>query len=300
LTDHTFMTGFGLAHDMSLPGKLFVTDFDGTLLKSDKTIAEPDLETLRFLQSKRIVTAIATGRSVYSFTKAVESLGMTLGEYCLPVDYLIFSTGAGIIRFPRGDIIFKKCLGPDDIRKITGYFDSEKLDYMVHKPMPGTRYFLYRTHGRYNPDFQARLGIYNGYAHQMDEGTVFSESATQVLAIIPAPPDMEYIKGIRKKLSGYSVIHATSPLDHESAWIEVFHRQVSKAGAVAFLAENLGICRSNVIAVGNDYNDRDMLEWSGKAFVVNNAPCALKRMFCNVSSNDECGVTDAAEKSGIL
>jgi len=52
--------------------------------------------------------------------------------------------------------------------------------------------------------------------------------------------------------------------------------------------------------VGNDYNDHDMLKWSGKAFVVNNAPEILKHKFCNVASNDECGVTEAAEKSGIL
>jgi hydroxymethylpyrimidine pyrophosphatase-like HAD family hydrolase len=69
---------------------------------------------------------------------------------------------------------------------------------------------------------------------------------------------------------------------------------------VAFLSEKLGICKDNVIAVGNDYNDHDMLKWSGKAFVVNNAPEILKHKFCNVASNDECGVTEAAEKSGIL
>jgi hydroxymethylpyrimidine pyrophosphatase-like HAD family hydrolase len=171
---------------------------------------------------------------------------------------------------------------------------------MVHKSTPETRYFSYRTHGRYNPDFRTRLELYREYACRMDDTTFFTEPATQVLAIIPGSPDMEYIRMIRTELSDYSVIHATSPLDHESAWIEVFHRQVSKAGAVAFLSEKLGICKDNVIAVGNDYNDHDMLKWSGKAFVVNNAPEILKHKFCNVASNDECGVTEAAEKSGIL
>ena len=46
-------------------------------------------------------------------------------------------------------------------------------------------------------------------------------------------------------------------------------------------------------AVGNDYNDTDMLGWSRNAFVVRNAAPELRRRYRVVSSNDAGGFSDA-------
>ena len=68
---------------------LFLTDFDGTLLRSDGTFAQKDLDALDTLNRRGIKTAIATGRSLYSF---INSPGIDL-----PVDYVIFTMGAGVV-----------------------------------------------------------------------------------------------------------------------------------------------------------------------------------------------------------
>ena len=68
---------------------LFITDFDGTLLRSDGTLAQCDLDALGSLRMRGIKTAVATGRSLYSF---IDSPGADL-----PVDYIIFTTGAGVV-----------------------------------------------------------------------------------------------------------------------------------------------------------------------------------------------------------
>ncbi|MCK5097146.1 MAG: HAD hydrolase family protein, partial [Desulfobacteraceae bacterium] len=70
----------------------------------------------------------------------------------------------------------------------------------------------------------------------------------------------------------------------------------SKSKAAAFLAQKLDVKRENVISVGNDYNDMDLLEWSGKGFVVENALNDLKEMFEQVPSNNHSGVCAAVEK----
>ena len=62
---------------------LFITDFDGTLLRTDRTLADKDLETLQRLGDMNVVRVIATGRSLYSFNRTVGS--------SLPIDYIIFS-----------------------------------------------------------------------------------------------------------------------------------------------------------------------------------------------------------------
>ena len=96
------------------------------------------------------------------------------------------------------------------------------------------------------------------------------------------------------------MIHATSPLDYQSSWIEVFHKDVSKAKSASWLIKRLGFYRDNVISVGNDYNDQDLLAWSGKGFVVGNAPDSLKQVFRTVSSNNQCGVSQAVKEAGWI
>ena len=284
---------------MKMEKKLFITDFDGTLLKDDKTISHEDINTLELLKLNKITTAIATGRSVYSFEKTLKEMGMDSKNHFLPVDYVIFSTGAGIMDFPGCEVIFQKPVPFPDVGKITDYFDYRKVDYMVHKSIPDTHCFLYKSHGNHNPDFQARLALYKDYALPLLSGCYHLGPATEVLGIIPGEANMDFIEIIKRDLSDFSVIHATSPLDHQSAWIEVFHKDVSKARAAAWLARRLGVSRKNVISVGNDYNDQDLLAWSGKGFVVENSPDSLKQIFKTVPSNNQCGMTRAVKESKL-
>ena len=283
---------------MRTSGKLFIADFDGTFLKDDKTISGKDIKTLEILRQKKIFTSIATGRSVYSFNKALKTIG--LADNSLPIDYLIFSTGAGIMEFHGGRVIYQKALPISDISKITDYLDHRRFDYMVHKSIPDTQYFLYKSHGKDNPDFYKRLALYKEYALPLEQSHCHKDPSTEVLAIIPGRVNMDDLEIIKKDLSGFSVIHATSPLDHKSSWIEIFHKDVSKSKAASWLVKRLGIGRQNVLSVGNDYNDQDLLAWSGKGFVVKNAPDSLKQIFKTVSSNNLCAVSEAIKKAGWL
>lgn len=280
--------------------KLFVTDFDGTLLRDDKTISREDIRTLHALRQNKIYTAVATGRSVYSFKRALAALGMGGGLTSFPVDYVIFSTGAGIMNISGDTLVYQKAIPSREIKTITDYFDHRRFDYMVHKAIPDTQVFFFKSHGNHNPDFQARLALYRDYAFPLLNHTHFVDPATEVLAILPGRTDMEIMEEVKKALAGFSVIHATSPLDLQSTWIEVFHKTVSKSKTIALLAEKLGVGRKNVISVGNDYNDQDLLVWSGKGFVVDNAPEILKQVFPIVGSNNHSGMTGAVKASGLL
>ena len=79
------------------PNGLFIMDLDGTLLRSDRTFAAPDIEALKTLGEMNVVRTVATGRSLASFNTVVVS--------DLPVDYIIFSTGAGVLRYQSREII---------------------------------------------------------------------------------------------------------------------------------------------------------------------------------------------------
>jgi Cof subfamily protein (haloacid dehalogenase superfamily) len=282
---------------MHMKKSLFITDFDGTLLTDEKRIAKQDLATLSRLRENNTITAIATGRSLYSFQRALQQIN--LSPNTLPVDYLIFSTGAGIMALQEGRLIRSHAISTRGIRNIIACFDANKWDYMVHNAIPDTRYFLYKSHGRENRDFQKRILLYKPFSAPLGNGRSLYDSATQVLAIIPGKVSTDQMAAVRASLVDYSVIPATSPLDHCSSWIEVFNKQVSKSQAASWLASALDIKQSDVISVGNDYNDQDLLQWSGKGYLVSNAAQDLKPCFAMVSSNNHCGVSQAALASGL-
>ncbi len=290
--------------------KMFVTDLDGTLFTDEKIIHAKDLAALESLGREGVIRVFATGKSLYSFQKAVRQMGFSSICGDMPVDYVIFSTGAGIMECTHGEIIKKESLGASDVRRISGYFDSLGLDYMVHRPVPDTRYFIYRIgdsprNGQEsswnadpaervkNPDFYARIALYREFARPMTQGdgVDFGES-TEILAIVPPRSGHEIADRVQKALGEFSVIRATSPLDGKSMWIEVFHPLVSKSQSVAWLAARLGMTRKHVVSVGNDYNDLDLLEWSGRGFVVANAPADIQKHFEVVASNNRCGVAE--------
>ncbi|MFK5951426.1 MAG: HAD family hydrolase [Desulfobacterium sp.] len=323
---------------MKIEKKMFVTDLDGTLFTDEKIIHEKDLAALESLGREGITRVFATGRSLYSFQKAIQAMGFSSSCNDMPVDYVIFSTGAGIMECTHGEIIKKESLGAKDVALISDCFDSLALDYMIHSPVPDTRNFVYKkgstskkdqtganghtnlggitehcnAHGHSdspaqgdsccdqfhdgrmdNPDFYSRIELYKNLCRPMkkSEGVDFGQ-ATEILAIVPPAFGHEMADRVQQALGDFSVIKATSPLDGKSIWIEVFNPLVSKSQVVAWLAAKLGVNREDVVSVGNDYNDLDLLEWSGQGFVVANAPAEVQRGFGVVASNDKCGVSE--------
>lgn len=277
---------------------MFITDFDGTLLTDDRRIRGRDLDTLAGLRAAGVTTVIATGRSLYSFRRALKHMG--LGTKDLPLDYLIFSTGAGVMAWP-GDQLIRSCSIPrDGVLEIAACFDRLGYDYMIHKAIPDTSYFLFKFRSGDNPDFVRRLAMYSSFGTPLGmEDTMYGQ-ATEVLAIVPSGLSRAQLDALRRELSGFSVIIATSPLDHKSLWIEVFPSGVSKSASAQWLALHLGVGQGRVTAVGNDYNDEDLLDWSGQGFLMDNSPDALKNKFLPSGSNNECGVSQAAKSAGLL
>ena len=265
--------------------RMMITDFDGTLFRSDHTISETDLESLRQLGDQGVIRVIATGRNLYSFMRAAPAN--------LPVDYLVFSTGVGIAHYPdpAANMIREMTLPHEACLYIKAVFDDFGFDYMVHGVMPDNHRFVYRRNTPKNPDFDTRLSFYEGLSRPITDS--FSGPASQFLAIAHDARARELFVAVSKALTDFTVIRATSPFDGVSTWLEVFPKGVCKSEAVSFLADQCGILASCTMAVGNDYNDEDLLHWSGRGFVVGNAPDELKSFFPSVSDNDGCGVSEA-------
>ena len=263
---------------------LVATDVDGTLFRSDRTASDVNLNTLRSLHDQGICTVLATGRSIWSFTN--------LAGADFPVDYLVFSCGAGVMDWNRKEVIYKTGIDSAGIHRVKAYLDSLGADYCIHDEIPQNHFFYPYRSGKVNPDFEKRIATYLPFEKKEDDITF----ATQVLAIFPGADHQQLISEADRALDGFRVIRSTSPVDNSSLWMEIFQKGVSKAAGIGKLAELFGIKRQDIMAVGNDYNDVDMLDWAGQGFVTDNSPDELKRKYINVPSNDQDGFSKAVEQ----
>ncbi len=275
-------------HNGQTPCGLFVCDFDGTLLRSDRSFSDTDLNALTRLGELGIIRAIATGRSIYSIN--------TVPISNLPVDFILFSSGAGISRHPDGRIIRKVSMEPHEVSLAIKILQANNLDFMVHHPIPHNHIFSYFESTSDNPDFIKRIELYHQFAKPLETTTDGFGNATQLLAILPPADNRPVIAMLENALPGFNIIQTTSPLDGQSTWIEIFPTTVSKSLTAAWLSATYGLKADRALSVGNDYNDLDLLEWAGCSFVVDNAPHDLKSRFPVVASNNECGVAEAVDR----
>ncbi len=271
--------------------RMFISDLDGTLFRSDRTFSPGDLNRLDELGRMGVTRVLATGRSVFSLLRSVPDP--------LPFDYLVFSTGLGIARYPepKARIIRSQGLNADETGQIASLFRDLSLDFMIHDPLPDNHAFVYDYPSGLNPDFMTRIGFYENHCRAMENGSFRPGASSQFITMVPGPSALAVYHEIRERLPSFSVIKTTSPFDGKTMWIEVFPRNVSKGSAVLWLADKLGIHQRNTAAVGNDYNDEDLLAVVGDAYVVENAPDDLKQRFSVVSSNDREGVSEAVMKA---
>ncbi|MDC7228288.1 MAG: HAD family hydrolase [Spirochaetales bacterium] len=285
------------------PAGIIFTDFDGTLFNSEHYVTDENFEALRSARNAGYITTIATGRSLFSFRRVAASLSRPIEEY---LDYLIFSSGAGVIHsgpsirgfdvaVTKDELIEAEGLQPASAFDAAGLLFRRGIDFMIQRSVPENHGFVYiKSNGAVNPDFYRRIRIYSEYAESLDCGNEDSEleqiekacyeGVSQLVAIVPPAGNAnedtyknELIDYLRHRLKDCSVLRTTSPIDHRSMWIEVFSPNVSKSKSAERLTQSLKLTATDALAIGNDFNDEDLLHWAGTGRTVDEAPDEMKK-----------------------
>ena len=265
--------------------KILYTDLDGTLLDNEWKLSPENRATLISLQQENIIRVIVTGRSLYSTRRLLPD--------DFPIDYLIFSTGAGIIDWHSKELISAKNIPGREVRICAEILTADKTNFMLHKGIPESHLFYYYE-GNYIPDdFHRRLNIYSGLTQPFDFELHASDSATQFLSMLTPERFATVYENLRSAVHNISIIKTTSPLLSNSLWLEIYAPDVTKGHAAEYLARRLGVRAEDTMAIGNDFNDIDMLEWSSNSYVVANAPEELRKRYICVAPNSENGFREA-------
>jgi hydroxymethylpyrimidine pyrophosphatase-like HAD family hydrolase len=261
---------------------------DGTLLVPGGGFHNLDLLALEALGRMGVIRVVATGRSPFSFQRM-------MGRRLLPVDYLVLSSGAGIMDYATGEYLRSSFMDQASTQYLVDWLTGRGYDFCVQDRIPANHVFSYRYLSGCNPDLERRIELYEGHCSRLPRQEPAGPS-TQLVAIFPPGTDEQGI--MREFLAelgkGFSVLRTTSPLDGRSLWIEIFPSEISKSSGVKWIAERHGLTSYDTAAVGNDYNDHDLLMWAGSAYVVRDSPEHLRSAFTEVTSVGSGAVAHAA------
>ncbi|MBN2744748.1 MAG: HAD family phosphatase [Marinilabiliaceae bacterium] len=260
--------------------KAIASDLDGTLLPYHGQFNTADIETLTRLGQSGVVRIIATGRSLWSAQKVLSP--------DFPIDYLVFSSGAGILNWKTQQLIENYCIPFEDVHRTTTLFKRHNLAFTLHHRSPDNHRFYYHQGSSPHPNLAAYLEHYHPNGQPLME-PVPHDAYSQLLAFMP---NWEQFDTISRQVTNMKTIRATSPIDDASIWLECFHPQVSKANGVNLICKHHQISEHHVAAIGNDYNDMDLLSAFHHSAVVANAPQELRNMFHSVRPVNEAGFTD--------
>jgi hydroxymethylpyrimidine pyrophosphatase-like HAD family hydrolase len=228
---------------------------------------------MRRLGELGAVRAVATGRSIRAFVRDWDP--------AFGIDYLISSSGLAVSRFGPGghlDLLSARKFTASQASKAIGIAGSAGMGFFLALPPPEThRSFWSRGGGPALSCFEARILHSRGDSVPWD-GTA-GRTLAQVLVMGEPSRAREAEARFRAEAPELSVVVSSSPYGDGALWIEIYPPGVSKGKAAAALAASLGMSAPDAVALGNDFNDEDLLEWAGAAFVSSEAPESLKSRF---------------------
>ena len=261
--------------------KLVATDLDGTFLKNDKTVSRKNMEALQWLGGQDIIRVAATGRNLKKVKDVIDSH--------IPFDFVVYSSGAGVVDWKSSKTLFSQNLAKESVKKLLDYFIAEKLNFHSFFPTPENHKHWFFRGDNFCEEFERYFNFNQAYAYPLDPENLPDTEMCQFLVIIPEDErHFSKMKGeIESLCNDIRVIRASSPITKGYIWIEVFHHSVSKANGIKHICEMLNINGENTVGIGNDYNDFDLLEFTGHSFLTGNSPTEIKNIYPAAPSNED-------------
>jgi Cof subfamily protein (haloacid dehalogenase superfamily) len=271
------------------PIRLLALDIDGTLLTSERAIAPRTRAALDRARQRGVRLVLVTGRRLPSARRIAGDLG---GD--VP---LVIHNGALVI---EGNELLRSLPLPRDVaREATERGLSVGAEPVVHCGARGEGRLLVRQGARPSLIMRYYLERAGEDVRTVSDllAALADEEPMQVM-FGGAPGEMEATRAaLDGPLSGRARIERSVYPDRNLVILEVLDRAVGKASAVAFLQARWGIQARETLAIGDNWNDREMISRAGLGFVMGNADPELRRLGLPVlPTNDEDGVAEAIEQ----
>lgn len=255
-------------------------DLDDTLLRDDLTISPRVVKAIQIARAQGVVATIATGRTPVSMKRYAQQLKIDV-----PV---ITFHGALIQQALSGEILFRRALP----NRLAGEIVAGLLPKGIHVQLyMGDRIFV-QEENAWSRDY-ARIA--NVAIEKTELLTLLAETTEGVekILLIGEEAELDLLAPSLKAAYGRTV-HFTKSKPH---FLEMTDIAVNKGVALDALAKRFGIAQADVMAIGDSFNDLEMIRYAGLGVAMGNArPEILEAADIITTTNEEDGVAEAIEK----
>lgn len=268
------------SHEASVAKRLVALDLDDTLLLPDKTISPRVRAAVEQSLRHGVHVVLASARPLGSVARYAQELG--IDGYCVALN------GAIVARVPGPRVAHASILERSLVDEVlTACLDLGAANIFVETPYHCA---VQRIDGEVSA-YIAMTGsepVYVGDLRRFE-----SREVCKLSLLVEGPPD-----GVMAELRNGmgDRIHLIA-WEGEWSWVEVLPEGTSKAAALEWLTSRLRIDRSEVLAVGDQLNDVEMLRWAGTGVAMGHGhPEAIAAADWVTASNIDDGCAIAIER----
>jgi Cof subfamily protein (haloacid dehalogenase superfamily) len=263
--------------------KAVFLDMDGTLLKSDHSVSDETIRTIQTLIGKGISVVLVSARPINAVLPTWRHIGIPSHTP------LITLNGSYIVE--NGQPIFQAMVDLETTARVTEEVRPYKatIAYYLQREWFSEVKDAWTDHEQKIMDVPVEVGPITSLIKDWDQRKI----GPNKMMVMSEPDNIAQIqKHLRGIYNGKLNIYPS-----KATYLEVMDSRGSKSNAVKFVSERLGLTPAEIIAMGDNYNDVEMIQFAGVGVAMGNAPDDIKAVADYVTdTNNNDGVRKAMEK----
>jgi Cof subfamily protein (haloacid dehalogenase superfamily) len=263
--------------------KAVFLDMDGTLLRSDHSVSEATMKTIRTLTGRGIPVILVSARPVNAVLPTFRAIGIpdhypivTLnGSYIVEMEQPIFDA-----RIDLGTV--------KDVSEQVRPFGAT-IAYYLQREWYSEISDGWTDHEQKIMDVKLRVAPLTDLIKEWEARRI---APNKMMVMNEPAAILEIQKHLRSIYGGRLNIYPS-----KATYLEVMDKAGSKSNAVTFVSERMGLIPAEIVAMGDNYNDIEMIRFAGMGVAMGNAPDDIKELADYVTdTNNDDGVRKALEK----
>lgn len=251
-------------------GYLLATDADGTLFGKDGIISKRNIDAVKRFTDEGGLFIVATGRTADAARFIIEQ--MNVNAPC------VLANGSQLYDFKSEEVVWERCLSEKELAAVESVFRSGKFPKCATEIHSGKKVYVFSPTPE-SEEHETREGLDAVICEDEKIGTI--KNVFKGLITMRTEEEFPIIEDFVKSNAEceLKIVHSTATFGEvKYHYFELLPLGITKAVPLEELGKRLGIKRENIFAIGDYYNDFEMLQFAGVSAVPEAAPDDLKKL----------------------
>ena len=285
--------------------KLIAIDLDGTMLNSYGMVTENTKNVIKKVEEQGAKVVIASGRPIDSIKAIAKEIDSK--------NYFIAGNGAIVYDVKKEEIIYEKTMPKEKVLEIIKICEENSISYNVYTEQEilstGLKYnvlYYHKENLKKEESKKTKINIVNNmyeYIKNKNDArflkiTICDESKSVFNSIIRKIKEVKDIEILEISHMARKIIkQGTEEFPIAYYYTEISRENVDKWNAIEFLMEKLNIKKEEVMAIGDNANDKKMIENAGLGVAMKQSTDSVMKVANEITeSNNEEGVAKILQK----